>query len=200
MEERKIVVPGETIVKGRDFLPGDGTRREDEDIVANKFGLSEISERLVKVIPLSGAYIPRKGNSVIGQIMDITFNGWLIDIGCAGSGFLSLMEVPQYINKDEMAEYLNFGDLVQAKIIGVKSKGIDLTIKIRGLGKLSGGMVTKVNPNKVPRVIGKEGSMVNVIKSKTDCDISVGQNGLVWIHGKTIDDEVKTKKIRVPSR
>ena len=48
MSERKIVVPGETIVSGENFLPGDGVRREGDDIVANRFGLADVSDRLVK--------------------------------------------------------------------------------------------------------------------------------------------------------
>ena len=73
MEERKIVVPGETIIQGNEFLPGDGTRREDKDIVASKYGLADVSDKLVRVIPLSGVYSPRRGNVIIGQIIGITF-------------------------------------------------------------------------------------------------------------------------------
>jgi exosome complex RNA-binding protein Csl4 len=32
--DRKVVVPGETIVTGEDYLPGENTRREGKDIVA----------------------------------------------------------------------------------------------------------------------------------------------------------------------
>lgn len=52
----------------------------------------------------------------------------------------------------------------------------------------------KVNSNKVPRVIGKEGSMINLIKKETGCNITVGQNGLIWIKGDRIEDELFVKK------
>ncbi|MBI2046597.1 hypothetical protein HYT26_00330 [Candidatus Pacearchaeota archaeon] len=78
--KRKLVVPGEIIAEGEDYLPGDGTRRERKEIVASRFGLSEESGRLVKVIPLSGVYVPRRRNIVIGKVTDVTFNGWIIDI------------------------------------------------------------------------------------------------------------------------
>ena len=61
-ETRKIVIPGEVIVKGNDFLPGEGTEKIGEEVVALRFGLAEEINRLVKVIPLSGAYMPRRGN------------------------------------------------------------------------------------------------------------------------------------------
>jgi len=105
------------------------------------------------------------------------------------------MEVPRFINKDELQEHFNFGDVVLAKVWNVKAKGVDLSVKLRGFGKLEDGMVVKVNPNKVPRVIGKEGSMVTQIKDATGCDITVGQNGVIWLRGKKIEDELKAKKI-----
>jgi len=75
-----------------------------------------------------------------------------------------------------------------------KRKGIDLTIKSRGLGKLEGGMLININSNKVPRVIGKAGSMINLIKDATGCDITVGQNGIIWIRGNKIEDELFAKE------
>jgi exosome complex component RRP4 len=68
-------------------------------------------------------------------------------------------------------------------------------MKMRGFGKLEGGLLITVNPNKVPRIIGKEGSMVKLIKGATGCDITVGQNGKVWIDGKDVESELKTKEI-----
>ena len=193
-EERQLVTPGEVIINDSEYLPGEGTEKRGEEIIAQKFGLVEISNRLVRIIPLSGTYIPRRGNVVIGEVRDITFNGWLIDIGAPSSGFLPLMECPRFINKDEIGEFMGIGDVVVAKLLNAKIKSIDLTIKIKGLGKLEGGMVIKINSHKVPRVIGKEGSMINIIQDATQCEIVVGQNGLVWINGKSIADEILAKK------
>jgi exosome complex component RRP4 len=51
-----------------------------------------------------------------------------------------------------------------------------------------------INSNKVPRVIGREGSMINLIKKETGCSIIVGQNGLIWLRGKTIEAELFAKE------
>jgi exosome complex component RRP4 len=128
-------------------------------------------------------------------VVDITFNGWLIDFGGAQNAFLPVAEVPRYINKNELREYLDFGDSVVVKVWDVKSRGVDVSMKMRGFGKIEGGMIVSINPNKVPRVIGKEGSMVKIIKSATRCEITVGQNGKVWISGNSIEEELATKKI-----
>jgi len=192
--ERKIVIPGEIIVKGNDYLPGEGTEKRAEEIVAIKYGLAEESNRLVKVIPLSGIYQPRKGNVIIGEVENITFNGWVINIGTSENAFLSLTEVPRYVNKDGLDEVMDIGDMVVAKIWGINKRGIDLSIKSRGLGKLENGMIININSNKVPRIIGKEGSMISLIKDETNCRITVGQNGLIWIEGNKIEDEILAKK------
>lgn len=194
MSERKVVIPGEVIEKGNDFLPGEGTEKRGEEIVALRYGLAEESNRLVKVIPLSGVYHPRRGNVVIGKVELLTFNGWVINIGTAENAFLSLTEVPRFVNKDGLDEVMDIGDMAVVKIVGINKRGIDATIKSRGLGRIDEGLIVSVNPNKVPRIIGKEGSMINLIKDETKCNITVGQNGFIWIKGDKIEDELYAKK------
>src|SRR3989344_3283902 len=191
---RKVVIPGEIIESGNDYLPGEGTEKQGENIVAMKFGLAEESNNLVKVIPLSGVYLPRRGNVVIGRVENITFNGWVVDVGTAEGAFIPLTEVPRFVNKNELDEVMDIGDMVVAKIMGVNQRGIDLTVKIRGLGRVDEGLIFKINPNKVPRVIGKEGSMIKLIKDETGCNITVGQNGFIWIQGDKIENELKAKE------
>lgn len=193
--ERQIVVPGELIATGNEFLPGDGAYREGEEVVARRYGIVDNFEKHVRVVPISGAYYPRRGNTIIGTIVDITFNGWLIDFGGAQNAFLPVSEVPRYINKNEMREFLDFGEAVVVKVWDVKSRGVDVSMKMRGFGKIENGMIISVSPNKVPRIIGKEGSMVKMIKDATGCDITVGQNGKVWISGESTEKEVVAKKI-----
>ena len=134
--ERKIVIPGEIITKGEEYLPGDGTEKKEGEIIAIRYGLAEESNRLVKVIALSGVYQPRKGNVVIGKVENITFYGWVIDLDAPENAFLPLQEIPKYVNKDGLSDVLDIGDMVVAKIIGVTNRGVDLTIKSKGLGRI----------------------------------------------------------------
>ena len=192
--KRKIVVPGEVIVEGEDYLPGEGTHREGSKIVASKFGLAEEAGRVVKLIPIFGAFVPRRNNVIIGRVTDLTYSGWLVDIDSAASAFLPIEESPRFINRNEMDQYLAIGDVISAKIWTVKGKGIDLTLKGKGLGKLEDGFIFRIIPSRVPRVIGREGSMVNLIKEKTGCQITVGQNGWIWIKGLSTDAEIKARR------
>jgi len=193
-KKRIVVIPGEVIASGEDFLPGEGARREGNDVIATRFGLAEEAGRMIKVIAITGAFIPRRNNVVIGRVTDITFRGWLVDIDSASSGFLPVEESPRFINKNEMNQFLAIGDVVAAKIWSVNNKGIDLAMRGKGLGKLEGGFIFRVIPNRVPRIIGREGSMINLIKEKTGCDITVGQNGWIWVKGENIGAEIKARK------
>ena len=192
-KERKLVIPGETIIEGDDYLPGDFTSKDGNEIIANRYGLSEINGRVVKIIPISGVFEPRRGNNVIGRVEDINYSGWSMYIGGPYSAFLPLSECPRFINRNNIEEFATIGDILNVKIWSVKRGGVDLTLKSRGLGKLEGGRLIRINPHKVPRVIGKEGSMINLIKNETKTEITVGQNGFIWLKGDT-DGENKAEQ------
>ena len=194
MTERKPIIPGEVIVKGDRYLPGEGTEKMGENIIALRYGLAEEIKGLVKVIPLSGVYLPRRGNVVIGKVENISLNGWFVKIGTPENAFLPLSEVPGFVNKNELEEVMEIGSTIIAKIKEVNKRGIDLTIKGRDLGRVEEGIVIKINPHKVPRIIGKEGSMINLIKAETGYNITVGQNGLIGISSDKIENELIAKK------
>lgn len=121
---------------------------------------------------------------VIGKIMNMTFSSWFVDIGYAYEAAVSLKDATsEYIERGaDLSRYFDFGDIIAAQIVNVtKSNAIDLSMKGPGLHKLKGGRVIFVTPSKVPRIIGKQASMINLIKEKTGCKITVGQNGWVWI-------------------
>jgi exosome complex component RRP4 len=189
-KEKQIVIPGEVISEDKDALPGDWTIRNDGKITATRLGIADKSEKLIKVIPISGYYMPRRGNVIIAKVLDLTMRGWLMDIGAPYDAFLSLNECPMFIRENEMQDVHDVGDLVISKITKTGRNSIDLTIKGRGLGKIRDGIIMRVNPNRVPRIIGKEGSMINIIKKASNSDITVGQNGFIWIRAKETSEEL----------
>jgi len=195
--KKEIVIPGEIISKGNDFLPGDWTMKQGENIIATRIGIVEKYDKLIKIIPISGVYIPRGGNVVIGEIKDITMNGWMVNIGGPYSAFLPLRECPGFIEESEMENVYGIGDLIVTRIFDVRRTSVDLTMKSRerGLGTIKSGIVVRVNPHRVPRVIGKEGSMIKMIKDASNCYITVGQNGLIWINGDDIEKQAFAKRI-----
>lgn len=182
-KERDIVVPGDTIVTSMEFLPGRNTFREDEVILSKKLGLVSVNGRVVSVVPLSGAYIPREGDMVIGKVVSIQNNGWVVDIQAPHDAFLPLAGVKEYIDtrKTSLSRYYAVDDLVYAKVNGTQGTSIYLSMQDIKARKFRGGRIIRINASKVPRLIGKQGSMIRTIKDGTGCRINAGQNGLVWL-------------------
>lgn len=186
VENKDIVVPGEMLAEGMDFLPGDHTRREGDKIISSLLGLVNISNRLIKLIPLSGKYQPKADDNVIGKVVEIMPKGWMVEIGCQNRAMVSLKEgSSDYIQRNaDLTKYFKIGDYVLAKVINVTSNHlIDLTMRDPRLKKLGPGRLIKVNPTKVPRIIGKKASMISMVTGKTGCRIFVGQNGWIWLSG-----------------
>jgi len=199
VKDKEISVPGETLAVGMDMLPGSGTYRDGEKIMANRLGLAMIDGRTIKLIPLSGRYIPKTGDTIICKVIDVSFNGWRLDTNSAYSAMLSMKDATSdFVARGaDLTQYYDLGDYIVCKIVNVTSqKLVDVTLKGPGLRKLSGGRIIEVGPNKVPRIIGKQGSMVMMIKDATKCNITVGQNGLIWIDGEPINELLAIQTIR----
>lgn len=206
INENCVVVPGETIAEGMDFLPGPGTYRNGNSITASRLGLVKCEGKVVKLLPLSGKYLPKRDDVIIGAVSDINISGWSVDTNSAYTAMLSIKDATSdYIRRGEnLTRYFDVGDYMVTKIFNVTSQNlVDLTMKGPGLRKIEGGRVIKVGPSKVPRIIGKQGSMVSMVKKATNCNIIVGQNGVVWIKGLSPSDEILTvetiKKIEAES-
>ncbi len=199
VENREVVVPGDVLARGMDYLPGFGTYRKNEDIIACRLGLARVEGRALKITPLSGRYLPKKNDVVIGRIIDITVSGWRLDINSAYSGMLMMKEASSdFIQKGaDLTQYHKLDEYLVCKITNVTSqKLVDLTLKGPGLKKLTSGRIIMVNPYKVPRIIGKGGSMVAMIKEATGCHIIVGQNGIIWLKGTPKEETIAVRAIR----
>lgn len=199
VKDKAIVIPGEELATGMDFLPSYGTYREGESIVAARLGLVNVDGQVIKLIPLSGRYMPKRGDTIIGKVIDVLMSGWRMEFNSAYSGMLPLKDATQeFIMKGaDLTKYFEIDDWVVTKISNVTSqKLVDLNMRGPGLRKLTGGRIISVNPHKVPRIIGKQGSMVSMVKQATGCSIVVGQNGWVWIQGAIKSELVAVNAIR----
>lgn len=184
-KEREFVVPGDEIVKSMDYLPGRNCFRSGDSILAKKVGLVSVSARVISVIPLNSIYIPKIGDMVIAEVADIQSNGWVLEINSCYEGFLPLSGVKGYIDttKTDLARIYNIGDMLYASVNFLKSDSVHVSMQDPMCKKFRGGRIITINPAKIPRVIGKKGSMVNMIKDATGAKIHIGQNGFVWIEG-----------------
>jgi exosome complex component RRP4 len=183
---RRQVIPGDVIVSG-DYRPGNFVERRGNNLVALRVGLAEIVRSDVKVIPLSGSYIPRIEDQVVGKVVNVTGYGWEIDVNSCFLGYLPAQFV---FGRDfspathDLNSRFSVGDLLLAKIEAYdRSRDPQLSIRGPGLGKIERGEMVQISPIKVPRLIGKKGYMIKMIGNLTHCDIMVGQNGRVVLAG-----------------
>jgi exosome complex component RRP4 len=73
-----------------------------------------------------------------------------------------------------------------------------LTLQDRDLGKIPRGELLKISPTRVPRLIGKRGSMIQTIEQATQTRVLIGQNGIVVVTGRTPEGvEMAVKAIRM---
>lgn len=191
-ERRQLVTPGDLLAEG-EYIAGENTYKEDKKIYASRLGLVEYEDRKVNVVALRAFYIPKVGDTVIGTVVEVGFNGWMVDIH---SPYLALLRASDVLNRpfkpqrNELSEVLDVGDLVIAKIVTYdRAHNPQLTVGEPGLGKITRGQVIKITPTKIPRLIGRKGSMISMIKQETGCHIIIGHNGIVLITGKRLEDE-----------
>jgi len=191
-ERRQLVTPGDLIAEG-DYIAGENTYPENNKIYASRIGIVEYENKKVNIVALRAFYIPRVGDIVIGTVVEVGFNGWTIDINAPYQALLRASDVlsrPFKPQKDELFQVLGEGDLIVAKITAYdRTHDPQLTVGEPGLGKITRGQIVKITPTKVPRVIGRKGSMISMIKQETGCQIILGLNGVILITGKTPEDE-----------
>jgi exosome complex component RRP4 len=183
-ETRKIVIPSQLLGDVKHKKAGKGTFVEQGEIYSELLGILNDNSDYISVTPLKGRYDPVEKDFVIGIVEDAMSSSWLVDINAAYPALLHVNEVPWDVEFGETDRFLNHGDSIMAKVLQVdQEKKLQITLKDYNLFKIKGGYIINVEPTKVPRIIGKKGSMIALLKNYTKCRIFVGQNGRVWIDG-----------------
>ena len=182
--KKRHVLPGDFITTAPLRLQNnvvlDGKR-----IISTTIGLSDVSDDSVRVISLNGIYMPKIDDLIIGIITSVSGNSWFADINSCYQGMLLGQDVfgrGSYPTKKEMKERLDKGDIIFAKIANSDRQREPLiSIADKNLGKIDSGELIKISPAKIPRLIGKQGSMIQTIESDTGASVTVGQNGVIIV-------------------
>ena len=158
-----LVVPG-AVVSEKPYR-GEGVFVEGGKAFSAVMGLVHDG----RLIPLKGPYFPKRDDYVIGVVKEEGFYGWMVDLHSPFEGKIS---------SKETRERFSIGDVVSAKVFSVDEIGEALLSQAR---KFWGGEVLEVEPMKVPRVVGRNASMLSLIKEHTGADVFVGQNGMIYL-------------------
>jgi exosome complex component RRP4 len=194
---RKYVIPGDVVTVGP-YRPEQNVILEGNKIVSTTVGISEIYDDSVKVIPLTGKYIPKINDLVIGKVISHSSLSWELDINSCYVGFLPAQDVfgrDFSAHADDLSSKLKTGDLVAARIANFdRTRDPLVTISDRDLGKIDAGDLVKISSSKVPRLIGKRGTMIQTIEMATNAAITIGQNGWVVVSCENPEGLLKAKK------
>ena len=206
---REIVVPGEILTDDvKNFYPGRGAifNKEKTRIISLSIGLKQVRKNYMNVIPLRGFYTPRAGDKILGVVIDKNPVKYKLDINAKDIGVLKPKNT---IKKDksrmgrgrgrsgsrnsynEMSTArFDIGDVLIVKVLSAdRLNSPELTIVGKYLGKKIGGSVISIGPHSIPRVIGRSGSMIKMLKNLTGCTIFVTQNGRIWLKGENMASE-----------
>ncbi len=182
--DRQLVLPGDRVGDKRS-VAGPGTKMVGNNLVAITPGLLQTMGEKISVLPMNGCYEPRAGDLVVGIVVEANPGNWILDIRAPWQAPMHVSEVPWRVDFGETTSYLKAGDAVLCKILFVdEQKKVQVTLKDRNLSKLEGGEIIEIGPVKVARVIGKNGSMLNLLKEYVECWLFVGQNGRIWLNGE----------------
>ena len=197
MNRRRYVIPGDVVTTGP-FRPEQNVILDGNKIISTMVGISEIYDDSAKVIPLAGKYTPKINDLVIGKVISHTSLSWELDINSCYVGFLPAQDVfgrDFSAHADELTSKLKSGDLVAARIANFdRTRDPLVTISDRDLGKIDSGDLVEISPSKIPRLIGKKGSMIQIIELATDAAVTIGQNGWIVVSCDTPHGLLKAKK------
>ena len=201
---RDLVVPGEVLTEDTtNFLPGRGTifNNNRTKIISLNIGLKQIKRNYINVIPLRGFYTPRPGDKVIALVTDKNPVKYRCDINAKDEGVLKPKNTvkrgkPRGFrggapdHQDNSTEKYEIGDILIVKVLSAdRLNAPELTTVGKYLGKRRDGLVITIDPPKIPRVTGRSGSMIKMLKNLTKCNIFVTQNGRIWLKGPDIANE-----------
>ena len=184
MSQNQFVIPGDVIITGS-YTPEQNVILDGDKIMSTAIGFYEIEDNRVNVIPLTGLYTPKIDDLIIGKVMSHSALSWDVNINSYYTGMLPASDIfgRDYLpSKDDLSLKLCVGDIISTRIINAGgSRGPLLSISGQNLGKIDSGELVKISPTKIPRLIGKHGSMIQTIESSTNATITIGQNGLIVV-------------------
>ena len=187
-----FVLPGDVISNGSSSLK-QNVILEGDKLVSTTIGFTEINDGVVDVIALTGLYTSEVDDLVIGKIVSHNSLSWEVNINSSYRAMLPASDIfgKDYSpSRDDLSLKLIIGDIVLARIVNSDSRRPLITINGQNLGKIDDGELIKISPAKVPRLIGKHGSMIQSIEESTGASITIGQNG--WVIFKS-DNPISLK-------
>ncbi|MGC8648608.1 MAG: KH domain-containing protein [Candidatus Micrarchaeia archaeon] len=176
---KDIILPGTLISETP--IKMENTYLESGKTFSKVIGIYDDEKK--QVIPLEGNWLPKVDDIVVGVVSSSKGSVYEVELFFFGRGLL--------IGGRYEDIRFKVGDVVEAKVKDVEDNKVVILWDAK---VLRGGTLISIKPSKVPRVVGRNNTMVEQIARITKSSIVVGTNGIIWLRGDAID--VATAAIR----
>jgi exosome complex component RRP4 len=203
---QSLVVPGQAITEGDDFLRGHGSYikyRYEEDtgarhtvLVSCVAGQVERINKLVSVRPYKGPYGGEVGDLVVGRISAVESKRWKVSMNGSRDAVLQLSAVNLEDGEQRMRTHQDAlqmrsvfeeNDLLSAEIQNIGADGqISLHTRSMKYGKLENGLLIEVPAALIKKLAH------HYVTLEWGIDVLIGRNGFIWIT-RTIPEVWKTE-------
>lgn len=199
-----VVMPGDVaadaereVNKSRKVILGPGLRKDGNQVVACKAGILRTkAPNTFWVDSYQKRYIPCRGETVIGVVVQKAGDIYRVDIGASDTACLSYLAFEGATKKSRPD--VNVGDLVFAKLLIANKDFESELVCVNSLGKkekmgvLSDGFVFTCSINLVRKVLNERGQLFAAIQRELQIpvEVVVGMNGRIWIKARTVRDVI----------
>lgn len=182
VNEWEVVTPGQ-LLSDEPKKGGSHTYVYGGKVYSAVTGVVSFRNAKINVIPAKGPYKPQEDDEIIGIVIDIKPNMYEVDLGWHVIGLMKSKS-----KRKRASLKLRIGDVIytNVKYCGIRGVFLDGGDSLR---KIERGLLVLISPVKIPRLIGKKGSMLNLLKRETECQFYVGRNGLIAIIGPESKNE-----------
>ncbi|OYT43251.1 MAG: RNA-binding protein [Candidatus Aenigmarchaeota archaeon ex4484_56] len=180
-EEYMVVAPGMLLATSE--KKGSGVYIYEKKTYSKYYGIVKKQSNYINVIPFNQRYTPKKGDKIIGKIKEFNYPFWIVDIMSPHNAYLHITNASSYNTRQEKLMEIYAPDVwIYSEIVEITDR-VKLSMRTPDTKVLKNGRIAYIPPTKVPRLIGKNGSMIKTIQERTKCRLVVGQNGVIWITG-----------------
>ncbi|MEM1676230.1 MAG: KH domain-containing protein [Nitrososphaerota archaeon] len=114
---------------------------------------------------------------MIGIIAEVKPNGYEVSLG---KHLFATVKIPD--KREVQAMNFKIGDVIYGVVKESGLRGVFLETGDK-LKKITSGLLIMMHPPKIPRLIGRRRSMINMLKKETGCELIIGKNGYIVIRG-----------------
>lgn len=196
-----VVVPGD-VIQGLNetdiekLILGPGLRRHVDQILATTCGvLRKKASNVYWVDSYRKRYVPVKGETVIGVVVNKSGDIFKVDIGSSEQASLSYLAFEGVTKKNRPD--IKIGDVVFAKLLEASRDMEPELVCVDSFGKRGklgvlqeDGFIFTCSLNMIRKILNPQCTLLKLLGNKIPCDVALGMNGKIWLKTKSVKETI----------